>query len=424
MNTEIGKPNHRVAIDIGSSKVSVLVAEMRGEGANSRPNVVAFASVPHREDEADSLGRVQALQIAITEAEKQANIKIERAYVNLPDKKLRAFRKRDTVFTGTDMKTITGTELGLAIAEASKVDVGASEHVLHIIPHTYFLDEDHAVKNPLGMHSSELAIESQIIAASDASVTEMREILRKCNIVADKVIVSQLAVAESTLTAEEMDDGVAIVDIGHAGTGLAMFYEGRLVHVDALPVGGRNVTRDLVVSLAISYEDAESIKLQHGSCNVSLQKLGDEIEVQPQGLEESVSIGKKDIADIVKARYREICQLMMHKMNDHATPETPISRLVFSGGASKMVEFGTLARHVSQHLVRLGTPTDAIGRSDDLLSPENAVTIGMILWANQHVQGSTKHTRPAGTRGDDGDGGRFMGKFFGKFKGVSLDEII
>jgi len=382
----VKKQNYRVAIDVGASKVATLIVGLNDENERNF-DVVGFAVARYRaEDDDGHIARERALSQSVAAAESQAKVKIKRAYACLTTKRVKSFQKTDSVFAGREMTTITDGEIRQALKMASSVQTEGDEEVLHIIPHKYYLDEKQVVKNPLGMHSSELSIECQIITAARQDVTELKELLRKANITLEKAVVSQLAAAEVAKPPGATTDDFAAIDIGYASTGIAVFEQGELAHISSLPVGGRNATRDLAVSLALSLEDAEALKIEHGSCNPNAQKRGDEVEIHPQGLEESVQIPKRDIAEIVKTRYQEICQLILHRLNEPDIKHTQVESLVFSGGGALTDGFGALARYVTAHKARfVEFQNAALTSVDGLAEAPNAVVIGTILWSNRNI---------------------------------------
>ena len=381
----------RVALDIGNSKVSALVAKIDGF---RRLDVLGFADSPN--DEASGPGyenpslASEAVRNALDEVARQSRLDVKRAYVSIGGQHIEAFNKRDVLTRSSAVRVITDADISAAARVAGNVDLPKDRELLHVIPRNYEVDGS-ILRNPVGMHAGNLPVETHIITGSVQEIQLLKNITRDAGVVPDFMIAKPVASAEAILAPEEREEGTALLDLGSSYTGIAIFYDGSIIHSSSLPVGGFHMTNDLSIAFAIAFEEADEIKLKYGSCNVDRRSQSQEIEVHPARMDEPLVINAAEVATLLKDRMDELIQMSTIKTNVPELAQVPVDNFVLTGGTSKLPGCDTLFRYKLQKRVRLGKLTQSANVDEKLNDPRYATVYGMIQWAMKNLP-PARHT--------------------------------
>ena len=255
----------------------------------------------------------------------------------------------------------------------------ANREVLDVLPLEYALDEQGGIKDPIGMTGARLEVKANVISALTPNCTNLKKSAEGASVAALRLIPSVMAAAKAVLNERQMENGVAVIDMGAATTSVAVIEEGDLQYIGVVPAGSNNVTNDLAIVLQIDTAEAEDIKLRFVT-----GEFGDndkEIIVK-RGREETV-FPRSDVNEIVKERlgeiFAEVRKLLKEAGYDQRLPEG----VVLTGGGAKMREIEVFAKEELETAVKVGRPAGLGGVADAVEKPEFATAVGLALFAVQ-----------------------------------------
>lgn len=368
-----------VAIDIGTTKICVLVAQYKG---NQLLDIIGIGKNP-----SDGLARgvvvdiapaVQSIKQAVREAELMAGISIDSAYIGISGSHISALNSLGMVtLKGRDIRPY---DIAQAITSAKTVAIPEGQQILHAIPQYYTIDGNHRVRDPLGMHAMRLEASVHIILGGVNSVQNLVRCSELAGIEVRDIILEPLASAHAVLTHDEQDLGVGLLDIGGGTSDFAIYQHGSIRHTHIFPIAGNLFTYDIAQCLQITRHEAERIKKEHG-CALTL--------AAPHGYIDAISldgtsvkaVNLQDLAFVLEARTQELFNLLATEIQEHQLLPFMPSGLVLTGGGSLLLgmpECGQLLLHTP---LRVGKPQVSAYFKESLEHPMYATSYGLLLHA-------------------------------------------
>lgn len=381
-----------VAIDIGTHKVSVLIGKVHSP---DNIEVVGMATARNRgmsKGKIVSLDKVIAsIKNAVSEAENMAECRIHSAWVSIPSADLKSFYASGRTPVSNPQHTITTTEVVRALEFAKTSHISADYYFASAVPLGFELnDADEWVTNPVDMSAHSMVGHYQLMMLPINTMQNLDRAMKGANIGVERMVVSCLATAESSLLQDEKDYGVCLIDIGASTTNVSAYIEGRLAFAKTYPLGGENVTRDIAAVLQTTTEEAERIKILHGC--VDLTTVKPDHMVQVQGIEGPQTISRIELSEIIIARYEEILNNIRHDLSETGALYGLYHGVVLAGDSCQidgMVSFSRQVMGVSAHL---GNPPLQVTAADDLLPnlrrSQYATAAGLLMYS----QGETSDT--------------------------------
>ncbi|MGA2671124.1 MAG: cell division protein FtsA [Dehalococcoidia bacterium] len=375
------------AIDVGTTKIATLVANVKAEddieilGVGVVPSHGLHKGIVVNMDEAK-----QSIATSVKEAQRVSGIRIDSAYVGVTGRHITSLNNKGVVSIPRDDRLVRTQDLKRALSAARNVTVAEGKRVLHAIPRSYALDGQEGVKQPVGMHGHRLDVETHIITASVTSIQNLAKCVRSIGIDVDDLILEPLASGEAVLTEEERETGVIMADIGGGTTDIAVFKNGSIYHTAIVPVAGYQVTSDISIGLGLPFNIAEKMKKRYGNVTPSLE-LDETVQV---GIENGHSASYKDLCHIIRARMEELLQLILMEMPTSDYNALAPCGLVLTGGTTNLPGLDELGQSVLRIPVRKGRPlnTGIYGISDILQDPAYATTVGLLLWPIRGKEGA------------------------------------
>ena len=375
------------AIDVGTTKIATLVANVKAEddieilGVGVVPSHGLHKGILVNMDEAK-----QSIATSVKEAQRVSGIHIDSAYVGVTGRHITSLNNRGVISIPRDDRLVRTQDLKRALSAARNVTVAEGKKVLHAIPRSYSLDGQEGVTQPVGMHGRRLDVETHIITASVSSIQNLAKCIRSIGIDVEDLILEPLASGEAVLTPEERDTGVIMADIGGGTTDIAVFKNGSIYHTAIIPVAGYQVTSDISIGLGLPFGIAEKMKKRYGNVTPTLE-LDEAAQV---GLENGHSASYKDLCHIIRARMEELLQLILMEMPTSDYNALAPCGLVLTGGTTNLPGLDELGQSVLRIPVRKGRPlnTGIYGISDILQDPAYATTVGLLLWPVRGKEGA------------------------------------
>ena len=381
---------HVVGLDIGTTKISCVVADVMDNG---RIHIIGLGETPSRGLRKGVVvnlnATVDAVKNCLQQAELMAGIDIETAVVGIAGGHIRSFNSRGVVAVSGRDRTVTQEDIDRVMEAARAVNIPNDREILHVLPQEYVLDDQGSISSPMGMTGSRLEANVHIITAASTSVQNLVTCVNRAGVEVQDTVLEQLASSESVLTDDERELGVALIDIGGGTTDLAIFERGSKWHTSVLPVGGDHFSNDLAVGLRTPVPEAEKLKIRYG-CALSSQVREDEtIEVPTVGGRKPRLLSRQVMAEILQPRAEEIFNLILKEITTAGFERVLNAGIVLTGGGSLLPGMVEVAEQVFDLPVRHGLPTGADGLVEPASGPEFATVIGLALYGAHHASSTT-----------------------------------
>ncbi len=339
----------------------------------------------------------QAISRALDAAERSSGVEIDSALLTLSGRHIQS-RSSQAVVSVTSRGGVVGSsDLNRVLEGARNVPGLEGQEVVHLIPREYQVDAKSGLRDPRGAQGARLSVDAELVLASSAHLAALVDCVHAAGLRIDDVVVQPLASAEGVLRDQELEAGVAVIDVGAGTTNIAIFQGGTIRRVLVLPVGGQNVTNDLATGLRCDQDEAEVLKCRHGHCDPA-QVLPEEmitlVGSSHVGAEE---VPRRWLAEIIEPRAREMARLIGQALDD----ESPgLSKLVVTGGGFRLRGFAAAVHQILEMPVRLAVPEGLSGLADQLGMPEHAAAAGLLRWGQRsgarRDRGNMRTIRSAG----------------------------
>lgn len=373
------KPDVIVGLDIGTTKIAVIVAERAPGGKIDIIGIGTHPSQGLRKGVVINIeATVSSIQHAVEEAELMAGCQIQNVYAGIAGSHIKGFNSHGIV--AIKNKEVLPKDVERVIDAARAVAIPMDREILHILPQEYVVDEQDGIREPLGMSGVRLEAKVHIVTGS---VTSAQNIVKSANRVGLNVldiVLEPLASAESVLSPEEKELGVAMIDIGGGTTDVTIFHAGAIKHTAVLPIGGNHLTNDIAAGLRTPSSSAEEIKRRYGVALSSLVQTSETIEVPSTGGREPRVMPRTLLAEIIQPRMEEILHLVKREIVRSGFDEYLVGGIVLTGGSVLLEGMGELGEQVFSMPVRVGYPSGVGGLVDVVHSPAFATGVGLVLY--------------------------------------------
>jgi cell division protein FtsA len=401
-----------VAIDIGTTKVCVLIGEVGGRGGGI--DVIGIGQAPSdglRKGVVVDIDRtVRSVAAAVDAAERLSGLKVRSAFVGISGSHIGSQNSRGMVAVSSRQHEVQREDTIRAIEAARAVSIPNTREILHVIPRGYVVDQNAGVRDPIGMSAVRLEVETHIVTASSTSVQNLSKCVQRAGVEIDELVLAPLATAEALLSEEDRELGVALLDIGGDTTDVAIFQDGSISHCATIPMGARSVTSDLGLVLRVTPEVAEALKIKQGTA-LPLDVDPDEvIQITSIGEDQPRPITRRHVAQIIEARTAELLDHVSREIEAAGATNRLQAGLALTGGGSQLTGVARAARDQLGMSARVLAPAGLGGLTDAVSTPPYSASSGLLLWGAKNW---TAEDERAGTRALDGMGGRIAKIFRG-----------
>lgn len=403
-----------VGLDIGTTKISCIIADQNGGG---ELRVVGVGNAPseglRRGVVVDLEKTVASIQRSVDEAERMAGVTIKGVYAGIAGDHIRSINSRGVIAVSRKDNEIAAADVDRVVEAAKAIAIPMDREIIHVIPQEFLVDDQDGIKDPIGMSGVRLEAEVHIITGAVTSARNICRAIQRAGLKVHDLVLEPLASANAVLGPDERDLGVVLLDIGGGTTDVAVFFEGSIRHTAIVPFGGANVTSDLAIGLRTPIDKAEAIKIQHGSALASLVSPDESVAVSGVGGRSDREISRHVLASMIEPRMEEIFQLANKEVRKNHFAELLGGGVVLTGGTSLMPGVVELAEQVFEMPVRLGVPQGVGGLSANVADPRFATGVGLVLQGAQteNGQGIGEH-RPSGISPAKFDLKSWFGKLF------------
>ncbi|HEX4781469.1 MAG TPA: cell division protein FtsA [Usitatibacter sp.] len=367
-----------VALDIGTSKIVTLVAEITPEDTL---NLIGMGSHPSRGLKKGVVvnidSTVNAIQRSLEEAELMADAKIKEVLTGIAGSHIKSFNSHGMV--AIKDKEVQQYDIDRVIETARAVNIPMEQQVLHILEQEFIIDGQGGVRQPLGMSGMRLEVKVHIVTGAVSAAQNIMKCVRRCGLEVRDLMLQPLASADAVLLDDERDLGVCLVDIGGGTTDLAVFTEGAIKHTSVIPIAGDQITNDIAMALRTPTKDAEELKISHGVALRQLASTADMIEVPGVGERGPRELSRQTLAEVIEPRVEELYSLIQRELRSSGLEELLSSGIVITGGSAQMRGMVELGEEVFHMPVRVGVPQYKGALAEVVRNPRYSTGMGLLM---------------------------------------------
>ena len=389
------------AIDIGTSKVTVLISRVGSEGELKVFGTGVAPSEGIQKGRVENIEDVRAsVQAAMTEAQRYiGEAGLSGVYVSVSGSHIFSTNRRQLLDNEASAEDISSKMLdNMLRGSFPKVENG--QQILHVIPMGYTVDGLSGVRNPLGLAGKQIEVDSHVVMGDAVVLQNSIKAVETKDVFVKSLVLQGIASAEATLTGDEREMGVVMLDIGAGTTDVVIYRQGSPWFSDVLPVGAQSLTRDLAAALGSSMHVAEDLKVNHGSVYPDHVPDEDTIEIPEMKDHWQRPIPRRALAEPLNARMMEIIKMALTRIKQAGMQDWPIGGMVITGGGSQMIGLPELVEDIVGGPVRIGYPYGISGLPAELRKPTFSAAVGLLLWGIKHQDnvndmnnGSPKETK-------------------------------
>ncbi len=379
---------YAVGLDIGTTKVRTVVAHI--DSSTGVPTIVGIGQAANTGMRKGVIVNLQgpghAIDEALGEAERMSGYQVHAGSVSVNGSHILTTHADGMVAVGGTDHEISPEDLERIKDVATLGKVPANREILDVIPHAYKLDGQDNIKDPVGMTGTRLEIDAHVVSALTPYLVNVEKAAESAQVSPHAVVPTAMAAAKAVLSEQQLENGVAVIDMGGATTSVAVYEEGDLQYVGVVPIGSNNITNDLAIGLKTDPEIAEEVKIKHG-CALSHKEAAG-VSVKKDG--EVHTFQTEDINEIIEARLEEIFEGIQLQLKKAGRAGKLPSGVVLVGGGSKLKHMAEYAKETLGLAARLGQPDGFGGVADDIDKAEFATAIGLMLIDAESAQ----HSKP------------------------------
>ncbi len=376
-----------VVLDIGSAWTRVLAADLNEGALRYRGHGVVESAGMRKGLISDLPPAARAVKAAIERAEWVARANFDELAVGVGGPHIRGLNTNGGLDLGSRMREITSEDARAALDRARAVERPPDREILHLLPRQFILDDQPGIFDPVGMVGARLEVDLHIATCSGSALQNAVTCANRAGLEVTEAVLESIAAAEGTLSADERELGVCLLDIGAHSSDLVVFFEGAVAHTASVPVGGAHFTNDLAVGLQMPVAQAEDLKRQYGHCVVTAVPQEAEIEIanpEPQRL------ALRTIAEILEPRARELLHYVKESLRHGGVVDALGAGCVLTGGGAALPGMLDVTESQLRVPARTGMPVRLSNMPGELINPSFATAIGMLLYAHR-----TRVTRAA-----------------------------
>jgi cell division protein FtsA len=373
-----------VGLDIGTTKIAAIAGRKNEFGkldilgfGRANSNGVKHGQVLNIDE------TIKSIRVALDNCfYSNPNLEISEVYVGIAGHHIKSLQTRGDIVRHDNNDEITQREIDQLIADQFKTYIPAGDQIIDVIPQEFTVDNFQNIPNPIGYGGVKVGANFHIITGDKNAIRNINRAVEKSGLIAKDLVLQPLASANAVMAAEDMEAGVAIVDIGGGTTDLAVFYEGILKHTAVIPFGGENITNDIKTGLGVLRTQAEQMKVQFGSALTNEAKANAYITIPGLRGMPAKEISVKNLANIIQARMSEIMDFVTYHLKQVGLDNRMLNGgIVLTGGGSQLKHLMQLTEFVTGLNARIGYPTEHLagGHIEELAKPTYATCIGLIL---------------------------------------------
>ena len=406
-----------VGLDIGTTKITVIVGRKNEHG---KIEILGMGKAPStgvmRGIVANIDKTTQSINKALGEAITSSGLQVKNVNVGIAGQHIKSLQHRGQLVRENLETEINDADIDKLMQNMYKLVMVPGEEIIHVIPQEYIVDKQDNFPDPRGMVGVQLEANFHIITGQTAAISNIKKCVNNASLAMTGLTLEPLASATSVLDHQEIEAGVALVDIGGGTTDVAIFKDGIIRHTAVIPFGGNIITQDIKEGCSILENQAELLKIKFGSALASQNKENEIVSIPGLRGRDPKEISLKNLANIIQARVEEIIELVHHEIKNSGYESKLITGIVLTGGGSQLKHIGQLVEFHTGIECRIGYPNEHISSTSpvDVSSPMYATGVGLVMKFLEEENGDELSAAQKGSASNAG-----LGDFFKKM----LDKI-
>ncbi|WP_047551290.1 cell division protein FtsA [Methylotenera sp. G11] len=374
-----------VGLDIGTSKIVAIVAELQPEGTLKVIGLGQHVSRGLKKGVVVNIeSTMQSIQRALEEAELMADCKINNVFTGIAGSHIKSLNSHGMVKIKD--AEVSQMDVDRVVETARAIALPADQQILHILTQEFIIDGQEDVREPLGMSGMKLEVKVHIVTGAVAAAQNIVKCIKRCGIEVSDLILQPLASSLAVLTEDEKELGVCLVDIGGGTTDIAVFKQGAIRHTAVVPIAGDQMTNDVAVAFRTPTQAAEEIKIKHGCALRQLADPREIVEVPGVDGRDPRQLSVQTLAEVLEPRIVELYELVLNELRRSGMEEMIASGIVITGGSAMMRGMVELGEEIFHMPVRLGMPRYVGGLSEVISNPRYATGVGLVLMGKQQLE--------------------------------------
>ncbi|WP_310619092.1 cell division protein FtsA [Flexibacterium corallicola] len=406
-------------LDVGSTKVCCLIARLKpaeeGELLEGRSHAIEILGYGYQRSEGVRGGGVvelalaeKAIRRAVDKAERMAGVRVESLISSVT-----CGRLQSEIFTASvplKNESVSDNDIQRVLSAGSSHTVTEGRAIMHSLPISYSLDGNSGMRNPGGMMGRKLGVDMQVVTTDILPVRNLELCIERGHLNVETLVATPYASGLACLVEDEMELGVACIDMGGGTTTISIFADGQMVHLDAIGIGGQHVTTDIAQALSTKLEDAERIKTLYGSALHSAVDDTDFISVPPVDVDGDLptQVPRAMLTRVIRPRIEETMEMVRDRLVESGFAGRVGKRVVLTGGASQLTGLSETARRFWGRNVRLGRPLGVSGLPDEAKGAAYSAAAGLLVYP-QVAQ--IEQFEPRSARSSWGGRGNYFARF-------------
>ncbi|MFN5930904.1 MAG: cell division protein FtsA, partial [Sphingobacteriales bacterium] len=373
-----------VGLDIGTTKIAAIAGRRNEFG---KLEILGFGRANSNGVQHGMVLNIDQTIKAITQAlencySSNPTLDIKEVYVGIAGHHIKSLQTRGDIVRSNTEDEIRQAEVDQLIADQQKTYIPAGDEIIEIIPQEFTVDNIQNVPNPIGYSGVKVGANFHIITGDRSAIRNINRSVERAGLKVKDLVLQPLASAAAVMGEQDLEAGVAILDIGGGTTDLAVFYEGILKQTAVIPFGGENITNDIKTGLGVLKAQAEGMKVQFGSALADSAKSNAYITIPGLRGLPAKEISVKNLSNIIQCRMEEILDFVSFHLKQIGMDGRMLNGgIVLTGGGSQLKHLIQLTEYKTGFNARIGYPTEhlAAGHIEELSKPMYSTCIGLIL---------------------------------------------
>ena len=374
-----------VGLDIGTTKILCLVAEVRAPGD---VEIIGVSSYPSKGLQRGIVlnidSTVDSIRQAIEDAEKMAGTEITSVIVGIAGGHIRSLNGHGMITLRN--REVTKRDLDRVIESATAGAQPADREVIHVMPQEFIVDGERKIKDPVGLYGVKLEAKIHMVTAQVTQAKNLVKCVHNSGVDVQSLVLEQIASSEAVLTPDERDVGVVLLDCGGGTTDIAVFSDGAIKYTSNITIGGDFLDNDISFGLGASKQVAKEIKERYGIASADLVDGEDEIKIDKIAGTGRKKISQLELAIIVEPRLEEIFTMARREIMRSGYHDMLPAGCVITGGSMAIKGADYLAQKILNMPVRLGVPNQITGLEELVSKPECATGVGLLIWGSNNQE--------------------------------------
>lgn len=380
-----------VGLDIGTTKICTVVGEVL-DGQINILGIGANPSIGLRKGVVVNIeSTVNSIKKSVAEAETMAGCHITDAYVGIAGSHVKGINSHGVV--AVKDREISRDDINKVVENAKAIPLSQDQEIIHVLPQQFKVDDQDGIQDPLGMTGVRLEAEVHVVVGSTTAVHNIIKCSNKAGLEVADVVLEPVASAEAVFSPEELELGVALLDIGGGTSDMAVFADNCIRKTFVLGLGGHNLTNDLSVGLRTPMAEAEKLKEKYGCALASYIDKDQPLDIPSVGGRQSRKLSRKVMGDILEPRVEEMLTLINQELMDSEIKSLINAGLILTGGTAMLAHISDLAEQVFDMPVRIGYPLNVGGITEIINTPQCATGVGLVVYGKKNEESVFFHNR-------------------------------